>query len=101
MTYNLFLDDERQPVTDKWKIARSSKEAINYLYEFGIPQEIAFDHDLGGGDTSMNYINALVDYLILKQQRLPEGFKFSIHSQNPVGAANISSMMKQIIAYYN
>ena len=48
MSYKLFIDDLRDPVTNDWKVARSSAEAKDIVVEFGIPNEIAFDHDLGG-----------------------------------------------------
>lgn len=47
MNYRLFIDDERFPVTPNWFIARNSFQAIMALELYGIPQEIAFDHDLG------------------------------------------------------
>ena len=47
MSYKLFIDDLRDPVTSDWKVARSSVEAKDIVVEFGIPNEIAFDHDLG------------------------------------------------------
>ena len=56
MNYRLFIDDERFPVTPNWFIARNSFQAIMALELYGIPQEIAFDHDLGGQDTSITFI---------------------------------------------
>lgn len=100
MTYKLFIDDERHPVTDDWKIARSSQEAIDMLQIWGIPQEIAFDHDLGGDDTSMSYLRALVDYLEVTEQKFPKNFKYSIHSQNPVGYKNIEGLIVGMISNY-
>lgn len=99
MTYKLFIDDERNPVTNDWKIARSSQEAIQYLQLFGCPVEIAFDHDLGGDDTSMHFCRALYDYLDATEQAFPEGFTYSIHSQNPVGRENIKSYMQSLENY--
>lgn len=51
MTYKMFIDDERFPVTDDWTIVRSSQEAIDCVLNNGFPQKISFDHDLGGDDT--------------------------------------------------
>ena len=36
MTYKLFIDDERFPVTDDWVIVRSSEEASKYVVDFCI-----------------------------------------------------------------
>ena len=41
MSYKLFIDDLRDPVTNDWKIARSSAEAKDIVVEFGIPNEIS------------------------------------------------------------
>lgn len=97
MTYKLFIDDERNPVTNDWKIARSSQEAIDLLHSHGCPVEIAFDHDLGGDDTSMKFCRALFDFMDTTEQRFPEGFTYSIHSQNPVGRENIKSYMESLV----
>ena len=34
MTYKLFIDDLRDPVTNDWKVARSSAEAKDIVVEF-------------------------------------------------------------------
>ena len=100
MSYKLFIDDLRDPVTNDWKIARSSKEAIEIVSEFGMPSEIAFDHDLGGQDTSINFIHWLVDQLIESKIWFdPHTFKYSVHSMNPVGAENIKYYINTIIRW--
>ena len=97
MIYKLFIDDIRNPVTDDWKIARSSTEATNILKEFGIPAEIAFDHDLGGEDTSIIFITNLIEHMLDNELTLPEDFKYSVHSMNSVGRANINALMNNVI----
>jgi hypothetical protein len=100
-TWKLFLDDERYPSQDGWTIRRSSYDAIEAVKEQGMPIEIAFDHDLGiavydGGeynDTSMIFIRWVIDQHYEHGLVIPEGFKYSIHSQNPIGAANIRGLM--------
>lgn len=103
MTYRLFLDDEREPVNNMWLIARSSFDAIQSVLFFGMPLEIAFDHDLGldfdgKEDTSIIFINWLAEQVI-SGARFPEGFKYSIHSQNPVGVENIKHKMDALLQY--
>lgn len=82
----LFIDDERFPVGDDWVIVRTSADAIKYVEEFGIPDWINFDHDLGGDDTSRKFINWLMMEMSFKpEMKFPNGFGFDVHSQNPVG----------------
>lgn len=100
MTYRLFIDDERFPVTPDWFVARNSFQAIKALELYGLPQEIAFDHDLGGQDTSIIFINSLESELIDKNLKFPKGFEYTTHSQNPIGAANIISKMDALIDYF-
>lgn len=101
MAYKLFIDDERFPVADDWVIVRSSKEAINHVLAHGMPIEISFDHDLGGNDTSRVFIGWMVDALLDEQIAIPEGFSFSVHSQNPIGAEWIRSTMRGIISEFS
>ena len=100
MQWKLFIDDERYPTTPDWMIARTSLDAIHFVEMWGIPNEVAFDHDLGGGDTAIVFINWLVMYLDKKEILLPKTFKYSVHSQNPVGAKNIDLYMKQVVQHY-
>lgn len=97
MTYKLFIDDERHPIVSDWVVARSSAEAIDIVTQRGMPQEIAFDHDLGGQDTSRNFIKWLIDYMIDGDHHFPADFKFSVHSQNPIGADWIRHTMAELV----
>ena len=69
--------------------------------KYGFPKEIAFDHDLGDDDTVINFLNFLSNYFIDNNIRIPKDFKYSIHSQNPVGKENIDSKMKQLLKYFS
>lgn len=100
MTYRLFIDDERFPVAPDWFVARNSFQAIKALELYGLPQEIAFDHDLGEQDTAINFINHLENKLIDNDLKFPKDFKYTVHSQNPIGAANIISRMDSLIDYF-
>ena len=93
----MFLDDERSPITDDWAIVRSSQEAIDHVKAYGMPVEIAFDHDLGGDDTSMVFLWWMVGELLDGNLVIPKEFTFSVHSQNPIGARNIESLMEGIL----
>lgn len=100
MKYKLFIDDERYPATPDWWVARTSYDAIYALTNYGFPQEIAFDHDLGGQDTAIVFLGWLEDQLIEETLNFPEGFTFSVHSQNPIGAINIKEKMNLLIKYF-
>lgn len=100
MPYRLFIDDERYPVTPDWFVARKSWEASNAIEKYGIPTEIAFDHDLGGSDTAMHFIRWFENYLIDNEIILPHSFTYTVHSANPVGSASIISAMDQIVEHF-
>ena len=101
MSYKLFIDDERFPVEeDAWVIARSTEEAKWIVEAYGMPQEIAFDHDLGGDDTSIKFINWMITNIVDGELKIPSSFSYSVHSQNPVGAANIKFKMDAIVKLY-
>ena len=100
MNYRLFIDDERFPVTLDWFVARTSGQAIKAVKMYGLPQEIAFDHDLGEGDTSIDFLNYLECYMLDNELKFPKDFIYTTHSQNPVGAANIDSRMNSFINYF-
>jgi hypothetical protein len=119
----LFLDDERMPgdVTwidigggATWNIVRSFDQAVEWVNQNGFPDVISFDHDLGyeGYDTTESGIvvvtNAkeeksgydfakwLVD-LDMDTNAMPENFSFTVHSKNPIGAANIKGYLDSYI----
>lgn len=95
MTYRMFIDDERDPPNDghSWHVVRSSQDAIALVTEIGLPSFISFDHDLGGDDTAMRFLRWMTDWMLDTSTRFPPGFEFYVHSQNPIGRANIQSLM--------
>ena len=98
MTYKLFIDDERWPADDgtEWVIARSSEDAIAAVESLGVPDFISFDHDLGGEDTSIKFIWWMID-AHLDERIASFTTQYYVHSQNPIGAANIRSLMDSFI----
>lgn len=99
MSYKLFIDDERFPAENsgEWVIVRNSQQAINAVYQKGMPSFISFDHDLGGDDTSMKFLRWLLDELLDDMIAFPVDFGYYVHSQNPVGAENIRSFMEFLL----
>lgn len=98
--YKLFIDDERFPVEEDCVIVRSSKDAMGIVKARGIPVEFQFDHDLGCSDTTMVFLGMLLEYMLDNKLQFPYGFKYFIHSQNPVGARNIRSKMDAMIGEF-
>ena len=89
----LFLDDERYPPKNgyEWIILRTFDEATNYVTRYGMPPYASFDHDLGeNSKTGYEFVKWLVEYdLDSGNTIIPSEFTYYVHSQNPVGAANI------------
>ena len=103
MSYALFLDDERFPPERSqfdWKIARSMDEAVALVNRVGAPGFVSFDHDLGDGvPTGKDFANWLVERdLDAKGRFLPADFAWTVHSMNPIGSANIASLMTSYLA---
>ena len=108
MSYWLFLEDVRELGTypckysfldhKNVKIARSSKEAIEIVREFGLPDFMALDHDLGGTDTTMVFLYTLSDFFLFSEVEPPH---FAVHSANPIGSLNIQAFMKSWRDVYN
>jgi len=95
-----------------WTIVRSYSEFVKIITERGLPGFITFDHDLSDEHvcdytlevkhtgvinygkyhekTGMDCAKWLVDYCIDKKLKLP---LFTVHSANPVGVANITSLL--------
>lgn len=104
--WKLFIDDERWPKDDGWVIIRSSFDAIQEIKERGMPEEIAFDHDLGIAvdendneycDTTMRLVWWIIDSHLDGTLEIPSNFTFSVHSQNPVGARNIQETLEAFL----
>ncbi len=105
MSYNLFLDDFRNPmclrITLTWEIVRNYKGFVKIIEERGLPQLISFDHDLCLEDinkqndfkekTGYDCAVWLIEYCMRTNQKLP---KWQVHSLNPVGRSNIQSILE-------
>lgn len=134
MKYNLFLDDQRHPkdaflydsnktLSDasgispvNWEIVRSYDEFVKCVNKFGIPDVVAFDHDLSF--EHMRYYmlvtqeTGVIEYEKLKEKTgkhcaeflvekiLESGTKnipkFFIHSANEYGRAEIRKVLKKL-----
>ena len=117
MTYKLFLDDYRDPVflairgfaypqLGEWKIARSMDQAIKIVKQDGLPDFIAFDHDLedahydgkeGHERTGYEFAKWLCEYIMDHNLEIPANFAYVVHSMNPAGAENIRRYMENFL----
>lgn len=98
----LFLDDERFPPGEghDWAIVRDVPEAIAYMLEHGCPPFISFDHDLGEDkQTGHDLAKWMVERDLDTEGRFfADGFQYYVHSQNPVGLANIKGLLDKYLS---
>lgn len=105
MTYSMYLDDIRSPkyapLFGKWVICRNYEEAIKCFEKHGWPMFISFDHDLGDENepTGYDFAKFLVDTDLDTDNKMPNGWKFHVHSANPVGKANIIGIFNSYFAF--
>lgn len=104
MNWKLFLDDERYPAKDtlesNWRIARNVEDAMYYIKQYGMPELMSLDHDLGFMKlTGMDFVKRLVSYALDNNWRVLHNIVFDIHSMNNVGAENMRSYWKQATAW--
>lgn len=111
MSYNLFLDDVRQPSdvtwTDipdgPWSVVRNYADFVRAVENRGMPDHISFDHDLAeehyqnqlGGKftekTGLDCAKWLTEHCMTFGYRLPA---YSVHSMNPVGKERIKAFLE-------
>jgi hypothetical protein len=113
MTYNLFIDDERNPIDVKWGswedqtlyrdgewlIARNWTDVLEIVVSLGFPKMISFDHDLGDGEITGYEIAQKLSNMVMDGVEMPPGFEFRVHSKNPVGGENIRRYMKNFLKH--
>ena len=100
MYTKLFIDDERNPVDTDAIVVRNSAAAIQWIVNHQqLPNEIMFDHDLGGDDTSRVVIHWLSNWMIDRNVKFPKEFTWSVHSQNPIGREYINGYMANLVNY--
>lgn len=88
----IFLDDERDPVTDDFIVCRNASEFADVVLKAKKIEFISFDHDLGEVVNGMQCAKLLADY-DMSMDFLKEDFTFYVHSQNHVGAENINKFL--------
>lgn len=93
----LYLDDLR-PILKGFIGLRSYVEFVAYVTQFGLPDFISFDHDLGLEESGFDCAKWLVNYCLNNRKKLPD---FTVHSQNPVGKQNIESLLNNFKKQHN
>ena len=111
MTWNLFIDDERYPVNITWgseefyaqfpwTIARTMAQVQDLVEQWGFPDFVSFDHDLGDGEpTGKDIANWMIEGDMDGLHHIPDNFQFYVHSRNPVGKQNIESVLKSYMEH--
>ena len=97
----LFLDDERAPPNDgnNWHIVRNFSEFKNHIDKNGLPEFISFDHDLGSDfRTGFHCARYLIEYCLDNKLNF-NNFDYYVHSQNPIGKANIIGLVENAKGY--
>ena len=100
----MYLDDLRTPIEDFDYIVRSFEEAIAIFKEYGIPRCISFDHDLGINNgkiakSGFDVAKWIVQHDLNEEYKIPSGFTFKVHSQNPIGKKNIELLLMKYLSY--
>ena len=95
MSWYLFLDANLIPEENiKWKVCRSSEEAINYAKIYGLPRFMSLGYDLGikNGipDNTVDFIKKLNSKI---WDQVSEPPMYRIHTQNLTEMFEIESYM--------
>lgn len=86
----LWIDDIRES-PEGWDWAKTSHEALTLMKERQY-DEISFDHDLGGDDTTRPVVLWLCEEkMIHGRDRFPR--VYHVHSANPVGRQWLTQML--------
>ncbi len=102
MTYNLFIDDERDPViTDErtsWFIARNVDEVNEIISSMGWPNYISFPESLNGDEnTGFEFARYMIAAHNEGQEVFTENFAYQFHGQDLVMANKIRYMIDNFL----
>lgn len=99
MTWKLFLDDERTPTHDLYDavVARDCAEAQKLVEQFGVPELMSLDHDLGSENgeakpSAMAFLWWLIEQDLDGKLTLGSVSRVIIHSRNTTGADNLAGL---------
>lgn len=109
MKYNIYLDDLRTPIDNRWTVVRTYEEFVDRVTEIGLENIhiISLDHDLGESAMEEYYNNVHPNYQLnydnIKEKTGMDCTKWLVeqwldgkpicevlvHSANPIGSSNI------------
>lgn len=100
-SYNVFFDDIRTldmvypGQEEKFDfVVRTIDEFKEMIELYGIPSFVSFDHDLGlNKDGSPAEVYEVIKWIVYEKELDISEMDFAIHSDNPVGAENIESLL--------
>lgn len=100
MTYDLFLDDVREPETDlDWTVVRTVEAFKETIRDRGVPDHMSLDHDLGESydnpEEAPNGMDA-VDWMIDGGIVPPS---YNVHSANGPAADRMTSKLDQWVKF--
>jgi len=101
----MYLDDIRIPAEAFDFIVRSYDEAVQIIEDYGMPNYISFDHDLGVDEKGVllksgyDLAKWIIESDLDKSIKIPSNFYFNVHSQNPVGKKNILSLLDNYLKF--
>lgn len=103
--YNLMLDDSRDlsyfgydiEFGSSWVLAKTSEEAKAIIADRGIPEEVSLDHDLGPGESGMDFVKWLVEKDMEEDLIDPMHFSFIVHSSNVEASHNMKSYLSNYL----
>ena len=90
----IFLDDERVPVEDGWRVVRTVDDFITLIHRMNeLVVEISFDHDLADEmDRSATYcINEMIQMELDKADAFPRLQNVILHTANYAGLKNMAA----------
>lgn len=104
----LFLDDIRtvemvypKASYKEFDIVRSYKEFVTYIQEYGLPDFISFDNDLGldeGGNIAPDGL-AETKWLVYESGLDLRNLDYHVHSANPVASEQIRGLLGNYLKY--
>jgi hypothetical protein len=99
----MYLDDIRMPAKEFDFIVRSYDEAVAIIEQYGMPNYISFDNDLGVDEQGVllksgyDLAKWIIESDLDNKFSIPSDFSFDVHSQNPVGKTNIILLFRNYL----
>ena len=95
MSYKMFIDDERLPNTPDMLWVRSMDDFVAAIKEWGCPNFISFDHDLGYRvPEGYDIVKLLCQMDMDGEITIPSDFTYKLHTANPVGKKNMEMYLR-------